>query len=44
MLHPVTRMIGEDREADLIRLSAEIPPKAVHPLAIRMMSFISGER
>jgi hypothetical protein len=44
MLYPVTRVITEDKEADLIQLSVEIPPRAVHPLAISTVLPQLGER
>jgi tetratricopeptide (TPR) repeat protein len=31
MLYPVRKVLAEDREANLIRISVEIPPAAVHP-------------
>ncbi|NWG02815.1 MAG: trypsin-like peptidase domain-containing protein [Syntrophaceae bacterium] len=44
MLYPVTRVVTEDKEADLIRLSVEIPPGTVHPLAISTVLLQLGER
>ncbi|NWG02817.1 MAG: serine protease [Syntrophaceae bacterium] len=44
MLYPVTRVVAEDKEADLIRLSVEVPPKAVHPLAMSAVLPQLGER
>jgi hypothetical protein len=44
MLYPVTRVVAEDKEADLIRVSVEIPPKAAQPLVISAVLPQLGER
>lgn len=44
MLYPVTRIVAEDKEADLIRVAVEIPPRAVHYLPINALLPKLGER
>jgi len=43
-IYPITSIVSEDKEGDLVRVSADIPPKMVHP--IRLSHFIPevGER
>ena len=44
MLYPVTKVVAEDKEANLIRVSVEIPSRPVHPLPISAFLPQLGER
>jgi tetratricopeptide (TPR) repeat protein len=44
MLYPVRRVLAEDREADLIRISVEIPLAAVHPSPVNASLPQIGEK
>ena len=44
MLYPVTKVVAEDKEANLIRVSVEIPSRPVYPLAISAVLPQLGER
>jgi tetratricopeptide (TPR) repeat protein len=43
-VYPVKRVIAEDEEGDLIRVSVDIPKEVVHPLVIRSSFPEVGER
>ncbi len=43
-LYPVRRALAEDREANLIHVSVDMPPKAVHPPAVNSTLPQVGER
>ncbi len=43
-VYSITRVVAEDKEGDLIQVSVDIPPKAVHPLSVSTFLPEVGER
>ena len=43
-VYSITRVVGEDKEGDLIRVSMDIPPNVVHPLSVSSSLPEVGER